>query len=118
MKKNALVTLAAIAGLALAAGAVLAQTSAMAPAGAMPVADSSAMQNPAIAPPGAPSAGPLTAGHNSFTQAQARSRITAAGYRDVNGLALDGQGLWQAQATLAGAAVNVALDYKGDISTH
>jgi hypothetical protein len=43
--------------------------------------------------------------------------MEAAGYANVTGLTLDGDGLWQAQATKGGQPVAIALDYKGDVAT-
>ena len=57
-------------------------------------------------------------GRNSFTQAQARGRIAKAGYTDVGPLTKNQNGVWQGAAMKAGAKVNVALDYKGDVTVH
>jgi hypothetical protein len=59
----------------------------------------------------------LAKGQNSFTRTEARGRIEKAGYTDVTGLVMDANGLWQAQAMHGGQRVNVALDYKGVVST-
>ncbi len=85
-------------------------------AGAAAAQDQSTAQNPAVKSPSDTSNAPLAKGHNSFTKSEARSRIRAAGYANVTGLALDANGLWQAHATRAGQPVNVALDYKGDVA--
>lgn len=57
-------------------------------------------------------------GRNSFTESQARGRIEKAGYADVSKLAKNTNGVWQGTATKDGAKVNVALDYKGDVTVH
>ncbi|TGQ62670.1 DUF4142 domain-containing protein [Mesorhizobium sp. M00.F.Ca.ET.186.01.1.1] len=57
----------------------------------------------------------LVPGANSFTEDQAKSRIEDAGYSDVSKLTKDDQGIWRGQATKAGKAVAVALDYQGNI---
>lgn len=54
-------------------------------------------------------------GENSFTEEQARERLTEAGYSDVGMLTLDANGVWRGTATKNGAAVNVGLDFKGNI---
>jgi hypothetical protein len=54
-------------------------------------------------------------GRNSFTQGEARRRITAAGFTDVKGLKKDGQGIWRGQAMKSGSSVGVALDYQGNV---
>lgn len=61
--------------------------------------------------PGAP-----VAGKNSFTEAQAKSRIQEAGYGDVSGLKLDDQGVWRATATKDGKQVGVSLDFQGNVT--
>jgi hypothetical protein len=55
------------------------------------------------------------AGANSFTEAQARSRLEAHGYTNVSALREDGQSIWRGKATKGGAVVNVAIDYQGNI---
>jgi hypothetical protein len=55
------------------------------------------------------------AGKNSFTEAQARSRIEAHGYVNVTGLKKDANSIWRGKATKDGASVDVALDYQGNI---
>jgi hypothetical protein len=54
-------------------------------------------------------------GANSFTEAQARQRISDAGYKDVGPLKKDDQGIWRGEAKKNGAAVSVAVDFKGNI---
>jgi hypothetical protein len=57
------------------------------------------------------------AGANSFTEAQARSRLQAHGYTNVSELREDGQSIWRGKATKGGALVNVAVDYQGNITS-
>lgn len=61
--------------------------------------------------PGAP-----VAGKNSFTEAQAKSRIEDAGYTDVAGLKLDDQGVWRGTASKDGKPANVSLDFQGNVT--
>jgi hypothetical protein len=91
-------------------------SSAHAQAGSPPMASPDAPHNPAIksADDGGP--GPLAAGHNSFTEAQARGRIQKAGYTDVTGLALSDDGLWQGHAMMNGKPVAVSMDFRGHVS--
>ena len=70
---------------------------------------------PAVATPDTKNATAPVEGANSFTEDQARERITAAGYADVTGLMLDDKGVWQAKATKDRKAMSVALDYQGNI---
>lgn len=60
--------------------------------------------------PGAP-----VAGKNSFTEGQAKSRIEDAGYKNVTGLKLDGQGVWRGTAMKDGKKAGVSLDYQGNV---
>jgi hypothetical protein len=58
---------------------------------------------------------PPLAGANSFTEAQARDRITDAGFQEVKALKQDDKGVWRGQATKSGQPVGVALDYRGNV---
>ena len=76
-------------------------------------------QQPAPAPAPPPAVAPtqqLEPGANSFTEAQAKERLEAAGYTKVSGLRKDDQGIWRGTATKDGKQVNVAVDFKGNIS--
>jgi hypothetical protein len=55
------------------------------------------------------------AGANSFTEGQARSRISDAGFGDVQELRLDDQGIWRGRASRNGQPTGVALDYQGNV---
>jgi hypothetical protein len=70
---------------------------------------------PAIATQGANNAGAPAAGANSFTESQAKSRIEAAGYTNVSGLAKDKDGVWRGKASKSGSSQNVSLDYQGNV---
>lgn len=61
--------------------------------------------------------GSLEAGANSFTEGQARSRIEAAGFSNVEGLNKDGNGIWRGRAMRGGQQVEVGLDYRGNVAT-
>lgn len=65
----------------------------------------------------APEAGAPFEGANSFTENQARDRAIAWGLTDVAEMTKDEKGIWRSTGTLDGAAVNVAVDYKGNIVT-
>ena len=58
--------------------------------------------------------GPAT-GANSFTERQAQSRITDAGYTEVMGMTQGGDGVWRGRAMRNGAPEDVALDYRGEV---
>jgi putative membrane protein len=57
-------------------------------------------------------------GANSFTEAEARSRLEAHGYSNVTGLMQDNQSIWRGKAMKGGKSVDVALDYQGNIVAH
>ncbi|MFC4166975.1 PepSY domain-containing protein [Teichococcus aestuarii] len=56
-------------------------------------------------------------GANSFTEGQARSRIEAAGYTDVQGLQKDDKGVWRGRAMRNGQTAEVGLDFQGNVVT-
>jgi len=72
--------------------------------------------NPAIKDPTVQTTADAAAGRNSFTQRQAQTRISEAGYAHVGKLAKDENGVWQGKAMKDGKSVMVALDYKGDVT--
>ena len=72
------------------AGGAFAQTAA-------PSANPNA-STPAVASPNANNPGAPAAGANSFTEAQAKSRIEKAGYTNVSGLSKDKDGIWKGRS--------------------
>jgi len=56
-------------------------------------------------------------GANSFTEGQARSRLEAAGYTDVQGLEKDDKGVWRGRAMRNGQSAMVGLDFQGNVVT-
>lgn len=127
-------TLAATAALLLLAGPLAAQTPSAqtSPSPTTPSPSSgtaTGSSNPAVSTGGnAPSsvnasgqatlvpASALEKGANSFTEGQVRSRLEGAGFRDVQGLAKDGDGIWRGKASKDGKSMNVGFDYKGNIA--
>jgi hypothetical protein len=59
----------------------------------------------------------VAAASNSFTESEARGHIEHAGYSDVTGLAKTSDGLWIGQAKKGGKTVNVAVDFKGAVTS-
>ena len=57
-------------------------------------------------------------GANSFTESQAAERITEKGFGDVKGLAKDNDGIWRGKASKDGKAVDVSLDFQGNVFPH
>jgi hypothetical protein len=54
-------------------------------------------------------------GANSFTEGQARARMSDAGFNDVQELRLDDQGVWRGRAMRGGQQTGVALDFQGNV---
>ena len=61
--------------------------------------------------------GGAEAGRNSFTRNQAKEHIANAGFTDVSALAKGDDGIWRGTANKDGHPVNVALDFKGNVTT-
>jgi hypothetical protein len=86
------------------------------------MADDTSMQankrpnNPAVNTTGTNNSTTPVAGANSFTMAEAKSRIEARGYSDVHGLKKDGNGVWRGTATKDGQAGPVSLDFQGNVN--
>jgi len=59
----------------------------------------------------------LQKGANSFTEAQATSRLEDHGFTGVTGLTKDDSGVWWATASKDGKSVRVGLDYQGNVAT-
>lgn len=72
-------------------------------------------ETPAVVTPDTKNAPVLVEGENSFTEDQAKERITAAGYTDVSALTLDDKGIWRATASKGGTSMSVGLDYQGNV---
>ncbi len=80
---------------------------------ANPNASTPAVNSPNSPPnPGAPAAGA-----NSFTEGQAKSRIETNGFSDVSGLAKDDSGVWRGKAKKDGKAVDVSVDFQGNVTS-
>jgi putative membrane protein len=58
----------------------------------------------------------LENGANSFTEAQAKSRLEDAGITGVTGLTKDENGIWRGRGSWQGRSVAVGLDFRGNIS--
>lgn len=71
-----------------------------------------AVKNPEAKPVAAP-----VEGANSFTEGQARSRIEGQGFTAVTGLVKGDDGVWRGKATKGGATSEVALDFKGNVTS-
>ncbi|WP_267381650.1 MULTISPECIES: hypothetical protein [unclassified Sphingomonas] len=74
--------------------------------------------NPAVKNPTVHTTAMAARGRNSFTESQARGRIAKDGYTGISKLAKNQNGVWQGTAMKGGAKVNVALDYKGNVTVH
>jgi len=85
-----------------------------APATTTPPASNSAPQALSIAPDAKTPAAPVP-GANSFTEAQARSRIESRGFTNVTTLMKDEQSIWRGKASKDGREVSIAVDYQGNV---
>jgi hypothetical protein len=71
---------------------------------------------PAVNSPNSPpNPGAPVAGANSFTEGQAKSRIEEKGFNNVHDLKRDDAGVWRGKADQNGQAVNVSLDFQGNV---
>ncbi len=70
---------------------------------------------PAIAKSDVNNPGAPVAGANSFTKAEAKTRIEKAGYTNVSSLAKDKDGIWRGKASKGDTIVDVALDFQGNV---
>ncbi|AOO81606.1 PepSY domain-containing protein [Bosea vaviloviae] len=84
-------------------------------AGAMVQTSTAQTTAPAPAPKAPAETSAPQSGANSFTEAQAKSRLEANGYTAVSDLKKDDKGIWRGKATHAGHPVSVSLDYQGNI---
>ena len=91
------------------AGHVLAQTTTAAPSTMPPAVATSSANSTSAAP---------VAGANSFTMAQAQKRLEDQGFTQVSGLAKDEKSIWRGHAMKGGKAVDVALDYQGNVTAN
>ncbi|WP_404479190.1 hypothetical protein [Novosphingobium sp. BL-52-GroH] len=74
--------------------------------------------NPTVKDPRAATTRHAAKGHNSFTEDQARGRIAKAGYTKIGKLVKNRNGMWQGKAFKGARQINVALDYKGNVTVH
>ena len=71
---------------------------------------------PAVNSPNSPpNPGAPVAGANSFTEGQAKSRIEDKGFKSVTDLKKDDNGVWRGKADQNGKAVNVSVDFQGNV---
>lgn len=71
---------------------------------------------PAVNSPNSPpNPGAPVAGANSFTEAQAKSRIEDRGFKSVSALKKDKDGVWRGRAQQNGKSVNVSVDFQGNV---
>lgn len=93
----------------LGVGVVLAQTTTSPSSAATPAVTTNSANTTAAAP---------VAGANSFTMAQAQKRLEDQGYTQVSALSKDDKSIWRGHAMKNGKAVDVALDYQGNITAN
>ena len=72
---------------------------------------------PAINTPNSPpNPGAPVAGANSFTEAQAKSRIETKGFSNITSLQKDSNGVWRGKAVRSGQSVDVSVDFQGNVT--
>ena len=81
-----------------------------------PVGGPDAKGNAPLKPMHTVNDGSAKAGANSFTEGQARQHIVNSGYSNVTGLTKGQDGVWRGMASHNGAQVNVAMDFKGNVT--
>ncbi len=59
--------------------------------------------------------GDLTPAQNPLSEADARSKLEASGFREIQGLTLDNDSIWRGTALANGERQSVAVDAQGDI---
>jgi hypothetical protein len=96
----------------LIAGGLMMATGAIAQTATHTGSHNPAVKDSSPAPVAAPAAGA-----NSFSEDQARGRFAKAGFASVTALAKDDNGVWRGKAMKGRKSVNVALDYKGNVSS-
>jgi hypothetical protein len=111
LRRLGFATLAVLSALTTAA---MAQTSATQPTNNSDSSNPAVTHKPADSPQ---TTGAVEPGANSFTEAQARSRLEAQGFGNVTELRKDDQGIWRGKAQRDGKSVSVGIDYKGTVQT-
>ena len=73
-------------------------------------------KTPAVNTPNSPpNPGAPVGGANSFTEGQAKSRIETNGFSNVTDLKKDDKGVWRGKAKKGDKAVNVSVDFQGNV---
>lgn len=112
---------AAVLVLGVVGGSAFAQTSPTSPSASPPTVTSPALPSvksstaTSTMPSSSQTAAAPVSGANSFTEAQARSRIERDGYSAVTGLVKDDKGIWRGKAMKGASSVGVSLDYQGNV---
>jgi len=70
---------------------------------------------PAVATPDTKNSTAPVEGANSFTEAQAKTRIEEAGYSDVKNLKKDDKGIWMGAGMKDGKSAMISMDYQGNV---
>lgn len=73
-------------------------------------------QNPAVKTDNGNNTDMPVKGANSFTAAEAKSRIESQGFTDVSPLKKDHAGVWRGTAVKDGKSMQVSVDYQGNVN--
>ena len=103
-----------IAAASLAMGMAAAQSTAPRDHSPSDKAAAAGNSNQAVATTGANAPMPAK-GSNSFTEAQAKSRLEKDGFVDLGPLKKDQDGVWRGSGKKGGQQVSVWVDYKGNV---
>lgn len=95
---------------------IAAAAAALATTGAAAQSGQQGSHNPVVKNSAAHHVAAPAKGHSSFTEAQAKGRLTKAGYTDISDLKGTKNGAWQGMAMKDGKKVTVTLDYKGNVT--
>ena len=101
-----------ISALALAAALGFAGVASAQPSGGPDAKGNAPLKHPHTVNDGMPKHGA-----NSFTEGQARRHIEKAGFTGVSGLMKGDDGVWRGHAMRDGAPADVAMDFKGNVTT-
>jgi hypothetical protein len=73
-------------------------------------------QNPVVKTDSGNNSNMPVKGSNSFTESEAKSRISGQGYTKIGPLRKDANGVWRGVASKDGKRAHVSVDYQGNVN--